>query len=71
MHRNLGAIEAIRPEIVERSCGGWLAHAPAGAVLTIGVTAESEGEARQRFGEALALWRALLDNPPGMAGAGS
>lgn len=39
----------IRPNLIRRASGGWLAIAPKGLALTIGVTASSEDGAREKF----------------------
>jgi hypothetical protein len=41
--------ESIHPLVSPRKCGGWLAKSPNGATLCIGVTANSETEAREKF----------------------
>ena len=50
----------IRPNVVPRDCGGWLATAPKWSPLRIGVTAATEAEAREDFRTALEHWSALL-----------
>jgi hypothetical protein len=53
-------IDTESPRLVRRHCGGWLALAPRGASLRIGVWADSEDAARQKYGTELAAWRATL-----------
>lgn len=48
------------PRLVERRCGGWLALAPRGASLRIGVWADSEDQAREKYRTALAGWQESL-----------
>jgi predicted RNase H-like HicB family nuclease len=57
-------IREIRPRLIERECGGWLAVSPPEAALQIGVTGKSEAEAVRAYTQALRLWTAaLLDEP--------
>jgi hypothetical protein len=56
-------IGEIRPQTVERECGGWLAVSPPEAELLIGVAEETKTEAVAAFAQALRLWEALLDEP--------
>ena len=46
--------------LLQRKCGGWLAVSHRWNEIRIGVTAESEAEARDKFIAALAEWRAML-----------
>lgn len=55
------AIYAVKPHIVERACGGWMAMTPRGWPLSIGVTAETETEAREAFDAALARWARIAE----------
>jgi hypothetical protein len=48
------------PELLARQSGGWLAVTRPEDTLRIGVTAETEAEARDRFSEAVAAWTRLL-----------
>jgi hypothetical protein len=41
------------PDVVQRRCGGWLAVAPKGLSIRLGVTAETEARAREKFSESL------------------
>jgi hypothetical protein len=52
--------ETESPRLVERHCGGWLALAPRGATLKIGVTAETAEAARKKYQTTVAEWRATL-----------
>lgn len=40
-------ISVIRPQLVQRGCGGWLAVTPDSTALKMGVTAPTEDEARK------------------------
>jgi hypothetical protein len=53
-------IDEIRPDIVRRTGGGWLAIAPRGAVLSLGVTASTEEEARHKFRSVYGRWVEIL-----------
>jgi hypothetical protein len=58
------------PRLVPRQCGGWLALAPPGASLRIGVWADSEEAALDKYQTAVREWRATLalggvSPPPG------
>ena len=53
----------IRPVLIERTRGGWLAVSQAGSELRIGVVGDTEKQARQRFADALKKWAKLLDEP--------
>lgn len=50
----------IAPLLVDRECGGWLAVTPDDAPFRIGVTAETEGEARSRFSATVTAWLETL-----------
>ncbi len=52
----------IRPDMIRRTGGGWLAVAPKGAVLTIGVTAPTEEEAREKFCSVFRRWLEILSS---------
>lgn len=54
------SIETESPRIVQRHCGGWLALAPEGAGLKIGVSADSAEAAQERYRQAVGEWRATL-----------
>ena len=51
----------MRPRILPRAGGGWLAANQPGAPLTLGVTGKTAEEAAERFAVAVAKWSALLD----------
>lgn len=48
------------PRLVHRQCGGWLALAPRDASLQIGVWADSEQEAIEKYRTTLDDWNATL-----------
>jgi len=52
--------QAESPRLVHRHCGGWLALAPEGASLKIGVSADSEDAARDKYRTAVEEWKATL-----------
>jgi hypothetical protein len=51
----------IRPNLIRRTGGGWLAGAPNDALLPIGVTASTESEAVEKFGSVYNRWISILD----------
>ena len=53
-------ISPAQPEVIERSCGGWLAVAPNGSCFSMGVTAPTEAEARTKFGYVFARWLEIV-----------
>ena len=53
-----GRVEAV---LSERACGGWLAVSAPGSLLRVGVTADSEAEARLEFERAVRRFAALVD----------
>lgn len=55
------SISQIRPVLKHRACGGWLATAPAGSIFSMGVTAPSETEARERFYSTVSQWAETLE----------
>ena len=54
----------VRPRLLRRLCGGWLAVSEDGSALLIGVEGATEEEARQRFAEALVRWGLLWSKEP-------
>ena len=54
------SIEAESPRLVQRHCGGWLALAPEGATLKIGVSADSPAAAREKYRTTVEEWNAAL-----------
>ena len=57
------ALYSVKPQLVERKCGGWLAITPRGWPLSIGVTAETDTEARRGFEAALDRWSKIKETP--------
>lgn len=55
-----------RPRLLARESGGWLAVTEPDDALHIGVTADTESEARERFADALAAWLGLLRQAHGV-----
>jgi hypothetical protein len=49
------------PDVVARECGGWLAVSKPDDELRIGVTADTEAEARERFDAEVEAWLRLLE----------
>ena len=52
------------PRVTERTCGGWLAVSGVGASLKIGVTADTEEQARIGLAQAEREWEAILASEP-------
>jgi hypothetical protein len=53
--------ENIRPDLIRRTGGGWLAVAPTGSFLSIGVTAQTQEEAVEKFRTVFSRWVEILD----------
>jgi hypothetical protein len=51
----------IQPNLTRRAGGGWLAVAPKGAFLRVGVTATTEEEAREKFRSTVHRWLEILE----------
>lgn len=54
--------ERIAPRVVPRACGGWLAVSPRWARFSVGVTGQTEEEARDRFHSVFARWVSLMED---------
>ncbi len=54
----------MRPDLVRRTGGGWLAVAPNGAFLSIGVTALTQEEAIEKFCFVYHRWIEILATVP-------
>lgn len=54
------SVETESPRLVQRHCGGWLALAPEGARLRIGVSADSSEAAQEMYQAAVGEWQATL-----------
>jgi len=50
----------VRPHLVRRRTGGWLAISPSGARFSLGVTAPTEQEAREKFGFTFYRWLEII-----------
>lgn len=50
----------IRPDLIRRTGGGWLAVAPSEAVFSIGVTAPTQEEAAAKFCSVYRRWIEIL-----------
>jgi len=55
-------ITEVRPQILPRACGGWLAVSPRLARFSIGVTAATEKEAEELFRFEFARWVSIVDD---------
>jgi hypothetical protein len=51
----------VRPKIILRAVGGWLAVSPPGARFKIGVMAETEEEAGRLFHAAWRRWDEIIE----------
>ena len=51
----------IRPNLLQRVSGGWLAISPANSGISIGVDAPTEEEALERFRSVFSRWLEILD----------
>jgi hypothetical protein len=56
-------VTMLEPRLIERRNGGWLAVTEDDSPVRIGVVGATEAEARERFREALARWRAAYERP--------
>lgn len=50
----------IHPDLIRRTCGGWLAIAPSSAKIKVGVTAATESEAIEKFRFVYGRWVEIL-----------
>lgn len=55
------ALYGVKPELIERKCGGWLAVTPRGWPLSIGVTAATNADAKREFEAALDRWSKIKE----------
>jgi hypothetical protein len=62
MKTDHGRIGEIKPRLLPRECGGWLAVSPVWARFSIGVTGATEEEAQDRFRSEFAIWVSLVDD---------
>tara|TARA_R110000787_G_scaffold63679_7_gene143581 strand:- start:4677 stop:4877 length:201 start_codon:yes stop_codon:yes gene_type:complete len=65
MTENRPFYEKAEPKLGQRKCGGWFAVSPYGVPFQIGVTRETEIEAKERFGCALRKWNENLHSLDG------
>lgn len=54
------------PNVTACEWGGWLAVSPRWADVKIGVTANTEIEARMKFGKSYGEWLDILQSPRGI-----
>lgn len=59
----------IRPDLIGRECGGWLAISGLGSELRIGTVGATADQAVDRFRAALEEWARLAALPEGQMGA--
>ena len=63
-HGTIGAmtntLPTVEPVVLARTCGGWLATTPDDHRWAIGVTGDTEEEARSLFAIAVLRWHSLL-----------
>ncbi len=52
--------EGVHPNLIRRTCGGWLAVSPGGAAFSVGVTATTEEEARDKFCFTYSHWLEII-----------
>jgi hypothetical protein len=53
------------PQVVRRTSGDWLAVTPRESGLTVGVTASSEAEVREKFSWTIKRWIEILASDGG------
>ena len=59
----------LRPRIIPRKCGGWLAVSNDADPVQIGVTAASEVDADLQFQQTRRRWQAILESETAVMGA--
>jgi hypothetical protein len=64
MNLSVDNVGEIRPDLIRRTGGGWLAVAPTGAFLSLGVTAPTEELAREKFRSVFKRWVEILETEP-------
>lgn len=62
MDLNQGGTGDVRPRLLPRECGGWLAVSPVWARFSLGVVAPTEQEAREKFDSVFKHWVSMLDD---------
>ena len=55
----IDALYQVKPRLIARKSGGWLAVTPRGWPLAVGVRADTEEAARDAFAAALKRWAAI------------
>lgn len=60
MNKGAETASAVRPDLIRRTGGGWLAVAPKDAIFSIGVTASTDDEALEKFSFVFARWVEIL-----------
>lgn len=61
MNGQLNKTGEIHPEVIRREVGGWLAVSPKWARLRVGVTAETEDDARALFSQTVKRWLEIIE----------
>jgi len=57
------ALYQVKPVLIKRRCGGWLAITPSVWPLGIGVTADTEEEVKREFEATLKRWSEIKELP--------
>ncbi len=52
--------QEIRPDLIRRTTGGWIAVSPSKCRISVGVTASTEDEAIERFRFVFSRWLEIL-----------
>jgi len=60
MQLEMTRLTPVRPNLIHRSYGDWLAASPHGACISLGVTGATESEARINFEAAVARWFEII-----------
>jgi hypothetical protein len=60
MSATVERLDRVEPHLIRRTCGGWLAITPKGSALSVGVTAPTEREAKEKFCYVLARWLEII-----------
>jgi len=58
--RMVDEIEGVQPNLIRRTCGGWLAVSPSSADFSVGVTAPTEEEAQAKFRFTYSRWLEII-----------
>ena len=62
MDAKIQRIDEVRPRLIRRATGGWLAVSPDWARFLIGITADTESEAIDQFRASYARWVSIADD---------